>query len=263
MECEEARPLIDASLDGQLDLPHGLAVEEHLRRCPGCTADYRQRRALIALVRGNAERYTAPEGLRARLRAALPAPEPAAPPPQRRRRSVWTWLPAGLSAASVAALALSLSLYWAVPTAQDRLTQEVVTAHIRSLMANHLTDVASADQHTVKPWFNGRLDVSPPVRDLSEQGFPLVGGRLDYLDERPVAALIYRHRQHVINLFVWPEPSAGAVAAGQASSPQGYNILHWSRSGMSFWAISDLNLPDLERFRQLLLAEDSPAAAPP
>jgi anti-sigma factor RsiW len=133
------------------------------------------------------------------------------------------------------------------PSDSDLLNQEIVSAHVRSLMADHLTDVPSSDQHTVKPWFNGRLDFSPEVRDLSGDGYPLVGGRLDYLSRRGVAVLVYQRRQHSINVFVWPEQDGHRLAPGE-TSVRGYNLIRWSRSGTSYSAVSDLNLAELREF---------------
>ena len=175
--------------------------------------------ALSAAVRGSTDRFTASEALRSRVRTALAeaaAPAPAGPSLPRR---FWTWLGAGSAAAGAAMLAAGIALFLAVPSAQDRLGQELIAAHVRSLMADHLADVQSSDRHTVKPWFNGRLDLSPPVADLAADGYPLIGGRLDYLDQRPVAALVYKHRQHVINLFVWPEPGVASIVAPPHGAP--------------------------------------------
>src|SRR6185503_12846278 len=153
-------------------------------------------------------------------------------------------------------LALSGGLLWKILAARsqsntdDLLAQEVVSSHIRSMMLNHLVDVPSSDQHTVKPWFNGKLDFAPDVKDLVDQGFPLVGGRLDYVDNRAVAALVYQRRKHSINLFIWP--SSDAAKSTQQFSVNGYNIIHWTNSGSTYWAVSDVNSTDLSEFAKLL-----------
>jgi anti-sigma factor RsiW len=149
----------------------------------------------------------------------------------------------------VALLVWSLVPMLTGPSANDRLTRELIAGHVRSLMVSHLTDVASSDQHTVKPWFEGKLDFSPPVIDLTEQGFPLVGARLDYLDNRPVAALVYQRQQHVINLFIWPA-AHDAEKGEQMVTQQGYHLLHWAQAGLSYWAVSNLNLDELQAFVQ-------------
>lgn len=251
MDCAEISGLVEAAIDGELDADRRREMDRHLLECPSCRAAHQAQSALSAVVRSSADRFTASEALRSRVRTALA--DAAAPPPSHTRLSArfWSWLGAGTGVAGAAMLAASLALYLAVPSEQDHLGQEIVAAHIRSLMVDHLADVPSSDQHTVKPWFNGKLDLSPPVVDLAAEDFPLIGGRLDFVDGRPVAALVYKHRQHVINLFVWPDPSVGA-SAPRLTERQGYNVLHWTRPGLTVWAVSDLNPTELEDFQHLV-----------
>lgn len=211
---------------------------------------------LGTLIRRHAARHAPPEDLAGRIGRAVRAEAVVAPTPAPvpRRRGVWqglAWF--GTGAATAWGLALVL-LATPVPPA-DALAEGVTANHVRSLMASHLADVASSDQHTVKPWFAGKLDFSPPVVDLAAAGFPLTGGRLDYLDGRTVAALVYRSGPHVINLFVWPASSSDAKAQAQApvlSARQGYQLVHWTQGGMRAWAVSDLNAAELQNFAALL-----------
>ncbi len=252
MDCAQARDLTSAAIDGEIDAARQQALDRHIAGCAACQAAQQAQAALSAVVRASADRFTASEALRSRVRASLV--EAAAPrPEQARRPRFWTWLGAASGAVGAAMLAASVALFLFMPGEQDRLGQEIVAAHIRSLMVDHLADVPSSDRHTVKPWFNGRLDVAPPVVDLSAEGYPLIGGRLDYLDERAVAALVYKHRQHIINLFVWPAPGAES-SAPSLTKLHGYNLLHWTRPGLALWAVSDLNPADLEDFQRLLEA---------
>jgi anti-sigma factor RsiW len=257
MSCQENAALIHGYLDGELDLVHSLRFEDHSRECAECARKYRSLQALQTAVRGGGLYFQPAEDLAARLRSSLEEAERAERPvvtlreaPAKMRR--WSWQ---VAAAVAAGLALAAVItYRFAPRASrlsqgDLVLQEVLASHVRSLLADHLTDVPSSDQHTVKPWFNGKLDFSPPVRDLSQQGFPLIGGRLDYLDERPVAALVYQRRKHVINLFVWPSPE---TTDEQALMRQGYNMHHWAEAGMTFWAVSDLNNSELKEFVRLV-----------
>ncbi len=202
--------------------------------------------ALGGLIRERAVRYAAPPELAPRIGAALDA---AGAP-----RRAASWRPAILAASFVAAMVVSSATTWYVTGAQRQtgLAQEIVGNHVRSLLADHLTDVASSDQHTVKPWFAGKLDLAPPVVDLTVQGFPLLGGRLDYLDRRPVAALVFRHKQHIINLFVGASTTSELPAAPAAL--QGYNLRTWREGDLAFWAVSDLNVADLGAFERTLRA---------
>jgi anti-sigma factor RsiW len=238
---EKAERLLEAYVDGQLDLVGSLEMERHLSGCDECSETVKGHRALRSALGAASLYFEMPKRLEGRVRAEL---RKGATPSKTARTLEWRWLAAAAVLPSVAILAGALMVMSRVPSESDRLNQEIASAHVRSLMADHLTDVLSSDQHTVKPWFNGRLDFSPDVRDLSSDGYPLVGGRLDYLGGRSVAALAYQRRKHSINVFIWPEPDEGRVGAGEASI-RGYNVIRWSRSGTSYAAVSDLNLAEL------------------
>src|SRR5579884_1383231 len=234
MDCAGLRPLLHGYLDGELSAADRAVCEDHLLVCLDCRGELESLRALSAALGDAALRHRPPPHLADRLEAALRTADEA---PRRR------WLrPAAWAAAAALLLAVGLAA-WAVlrrpPDADDRLSREVVAAHARSLQEKHLLDQPSSDRHQVKPWFQGRLDFAPPVRDLSAHGFELAGGRLDYLDDRPVAALVYRRRGHVINLFVWPAPDGDAAV--RTTSRRGYQVAAWTKDGFAFRAVSDLN----------------------
>ena len=245
MTCAaKAERLLEAYVDGQLDLVKSLEMERHLSECEECAETVKSHRALQSALGGASLYFERPKHLEGRVRAEL---RKVATPSKTARPFGWWWRAAAASLPSMAILAGALMVMSRTPSDRDLLNQEVVSAHVRSLMAGHLTDVPSSDQHTVKPWFNGRLDFSPEVRDLATEGYPLVGGRLDYLGGRSVAALVYQRRQHSINVFLWPEQDGSRVAAGE-TSVRGYNLIRWSRSGTSYSAVSDLNLAELREF---------------
>jgi anti-sigma factor RsiW len=240
MTCDEAEILLHALIDGELDAGHARAVEEHIAGCPRCAAELAAYREMSKAVAGADLRYTAPLALRRRIEASLPQ-APRVP----NRRAVLRGFAMGSAVSAIAASGL-----FAIVVRNDdeaRIESEVVSAHLRSLQAGHLTDVISTDQHTVKPWFNGKLDVAPPVVDLTAQGFTLIGGRLDYVDARPIGAIVYRRRAHVINLFVAQTASTERHAA-KIDTIQGFNIRRWSERGLNYWAVSDLAADELAEF---------------
>ena len=245
---------LDAYLDGELAGPDAAELEQHLRACPECSRLERRRRALSTALRDELPRFPAPDTLRAGVRAGARA---EAGRRARRRAPSWGTLAVAASLALVAFGSRQLALRGA---AGEAITNQVLASHVRSLMPGHLTDVLSSDQHTVKPWFNGKLDFSPPVYDFAGAGFPLVGGRLEYVDGRPVAALAYSRRQHVISVFVWPADQ-GRTARPRATTRQGYHLLHWATPAYAYWVVSDLGLAELGDFVALLQRGDSAAAA--
>jgi len=241
MTCDEAEILLHALIDGELDASHAREVETHIAQCPRCAAALAAYRQMNQAIASADLRYTAPPSLRLRLEAALPKAAPPAPS----RRAVLRGFALGSGVSAIAASALFAIVLR--NDDQDRINSEIVSAHLRSLQAGHLTDVLSTDQHTVKPWFNGRLDVAPPVIDLTAQGFTLIGGRLDYVDARPIGAVVYKRRAHVINLFV-AQTASMAHRAPRTETIQGYNIRSWSERGLNFWAISDIGADELAEF---------------
>jgi anti-sigma factor RsiW len=246
MNCQQASPLIDFYADGELDAAGILELEKHIHDCPACALAWRNAQTLKKSLKQDALFFTAPTELRRRIKAELRSQIETAP---LWNFWNWNWLTTATTSVATVCLVLVLTLSLTRPSAEQRLTQEIVSSNIRSLIADHMLDVVSTDQHTVKPWFNGKLDFSPPVKDLAAQQFPLIGGRLDYIGGRSVAALIFHRNKHVINLFIWPvneKDSKPAVAA----SIQGYNVIHWTNAGMTFWTVSDLNEKELMEFVQ-------------
>jgi anti-sigma factor RsiW len=253
MNCQQAKPLIGPYADGELEAATILEVEKHIRDCSACALEWRNLKSLKKALTQDALYFTAPTELRRRIEAELPSPRREVHRGLARPVWNWNWLTTMTSGAFAVCLALLLLVVQSRPSAEQQLAQEVVSSHVRSLMGSHVLDVASTDQHTVKPWFNGKVDFSPPVKDLAAAGFPLTGGRLDYLGGRAVAALVFQRNKHIINVFVWPAREADCNPAPRKPL-QGYHLIHWSAGGMTFWAISDLNEKELMEFAQDLAA---------
>jgi anti-sigma factor RsiW len=247
MTCDEAEILLHALIDGELDAGHAREVEAHIAGCAGCAASLAAYRQMSQQIAKADLRYTAPLSLRRKIEASLPKSLPNSLPRAQApsRRSILKGFAMGSAVSALAATGLVAVVLRADD--EQRIMSEVVSAHLRSLQAGHLTDVISTDQHTVKPWFNGKLDVSPPVIDLTSKGFTLVGGRLDYIDARAIGAVVYRRRQHVINLFVSQAASTERRPA-KIETIQGFNIRRWSDRGLSYWAISDIGADELSEF---------------
>jgi anti-sigma factor RsiW len=232
--CEYVEHQLDAYVDRGLDRDAAASVRDHLRECPDCRRHVAEREALSRLLRA-VPPYTAPARLRARVASQATRSRIV------RRLTVFATAAAVLLSVGAAVMLLSPA------STHDEIVAEVVDNHVRSLLADHLFDVESSDRHTVKPWFQGKLDFSPPVADLAPIGFPLLGGRLDYLNGRPAAALVYKRRQHTINLFASPA-DGGESREESARTVRGFHVHHWVRDGMSFWAVSDVNDAELSEF---------------
>lgn len=258
MNCNEAETLIARYVDGDIDGLRGRSIEKHLHACAACAAKHQGLLALRAQIRAEVPYFPAPPALRERVQAQLANAQDVAPARPRPERDRWRWLTGGALAGCTATM-----LAWVLGTAvidwraNDDLATEVVGSHVRATLGNHLIEVASSDQHTVKPWLSARLDYSPPVQDLATEGFALTGGRLDTLEQRPVATLVYRYRQHTIDVFVRPESARAPPPA--LRTVRGFNVAHASGSGMDWLAVSDVSPDVLSPFVQRLArAEASP-----
>ncbi|RQU79203.1 anti-sigma factor [Burkholderia cenocepacia] len=285
MDCNEARALLDADVDRELSAPDALRVQQHVEGCDACR---RERARIVTLVQAvrQADYHRAPDALRASILASLPAaadapahePSRAAPRPERQSAPPWrprgrdwfawltgragsagtgagsrvaAWPGLGWGVALLMAVAAAGGVAWSARHADtDRTVDELVASHVRADLSARDIDVISTDQHTVKPWFNGRLDYAPPVENLATDGFALVGGRLDYVGRRRVAVLVYRHRQHVVDVYV--QPAGERPAAPYATVSQGYALDRWNAAGMTWWAVTDAEPSALAAFRTAL-----------
>ena len=247
MTCRETKNLLNAYVDGELDSTSILTVESHMQRCASCLTEGENLQALASAVENGALRFKAPPRLKRNVQATICAENAGT----RSSFFNWRWASAFASVVLVVTLAWVVAVRWTKSSEQTQVVNDIVSSHVRSLMANHVTDVSSSDSHTVKPWFGGKLDYSPPAKDLTAQGFRLVGGRLDYLENRPVAAIVYQRSQHFINLFVWPSNRSSVKQEAQLTL-QGYNVIHWTKSDMTYWLISELNQAELNECAQLL-----------
>ncbi|NEJ70587.1 anti-sigma factor [Rhizobium phaseoli] len=254
--CPEWRVMLHGFVDGELDSVHAAQFEDHLATCANCRAEMERVRGVREIIDQDGIKWKPPVALRSQVLSMLSFEQSAVVSslPLQRQASVWrraldffrqwSFVP------SLAALAAGAILFASAPSQTMLLQDQIMASHVRSMMADHLTDVLTSDQHTVKPWFNGKIDFSPPVSDLSKDGFPLIGGRVDYIGDRAVAALVYRRHGHVINLFIWP----AASAAQTTTVHDGYNMTQWSDGGLVFWAVSDVAAGDLAEFETFFRA---------
>ena len=252
MTCADCLESLGPYLDGELPVEEASLVEEHLRTCAECSAARQRLVSTSSKLKAGLTRYHAPDVLKARIRAALAQPESAASVTAKLVPfyRVVKWPSAIAAAAVVAVLSSAVTLSLANRRSYgDSVQSELLASHIRSLMPGHLTDVASNDQHNVKPWFNGRVNMSPNVPRLDSLGFPLVGGRVDYIDGRSVPVIVYARRQHVINVYAWPATTKNQ--APHTATSHGYNLIQIPREGEELWIVSDLNRTELEQFARL------------
>jgi anti-sigma factor (TIGR02949 family) len=249
MRCDEVRPRLDAYLDGELAETERAPLLDHLQGCPDCGPEAAALERLRDGIRRSAPVYQAPDALRSQIRFALRREASASAPAAVSRAPGW------LAYAASILLAVAVGSGGTFVLLGDRQTDtigaEIIDSHLRALLGTHLTDVASSDQHTVKPWFAGRTDLSPPAVDLAAEGFPLIGGRLDLIAGKPVPALVYKRREHVISLFVLP---ASRADRGEALTRRGYNLRHWDEGDLGFWAVTDAAPTELAEFERLFRA---------
>jgi anti-sigma factor RsiW len=250
MNCSEARIQLCGYVDGELSASQSSHLDAHVSGCAACQRDLSAQSFVHTELRRELTRFEAPAALHRRIRAALQAKSAESRGSWWRRLS-WAALTPAAGMAFAVLVCANVVILAALPSREDRLAEEVLASHVRALVASHAIDVASSDRHTVKPWYTGRLDFSPPVADFAADGFKLMGGRLDYVDGRTVAALVYEHGGHEIDVFIWPAPAAARVGASSFAR-RGYNLVHSNHAGMSYWIASDLEAPDLGRLEQLI-----------
>ena len=239
--CVDQELLLGGLVDGELDAANTALVEAHVARCDGCREELERLQAVRALLGGEGVRHSAPESL---MKRVMTMPELAPKAANENRISRW------LAPAVGGALAASLAMVsFVTPATTAAVDQEIVSSHVRSLQPGHLTDVQTTNQHIVKPWFNGKIDFSPPVPELADQGFPLIGGRLDSIDGKTVPAIVYKRRLHTVNVFVWPAKDSGEHAVVK----DGFAIREWSRNGLRFAAVSDIAAAELQQFERLFV----------
>jgi anti-sigma factor RsiW len=247
MKCKSPEHLLALYFDGELAARESVEMREHLDSCLACARQYRRLEQIGSAIRMRVGHYAPPAGLEQRVQAAL---RKAARVERPASRLLQNWMAVAAAVLLCVSVASNVALLRQHTSARDLLAQEVLSSHLRSLMGTHLMDIPSSDQHTVKPWFNGKLNFSPDVKDFVRQGFPLIGGRIEYLDDKPAAALIYQRRKHLINLFLWPAPSSSSSGYVEMTK-RGYNLLSWTQDGMTYWLVSDVETSELEQFAQL------------
>jgi anti-sigma factor RsiW len=250
MRCPDCRDALGSYVDGELLPQEEQEVRDHIARCAECSQEYEALVSTIRTIKEGLVRHSAPDVLKARIRSSLAASnaEPRAAQSTRVKPVSRRWMQFAAAGIAIAVISSGLTvLATRSSSTADVAERALLDSHIRSLMSGHLIDVASSDQHNVKPWFNGRLDMSPTVPDLASAGFVLTGGRLDYVDKHPVAAVVYMRRGHVINVYSWPVARA-ADEGKRESTENGYHLIRWRTDGIELWAVSDLNVPELEQF---------------
>jgi anti-sigma factor RsiW len=245
MNCEETQALLSAYVDGELDLVRSLEIEKHIETCQSCARTVQNQQTLGTALQAGSLYHRPPQHLEERVRAAMRSQT-------RTKRVNWPILAVAASLLLAGVFVDRMVRFASRPAPQTLVAQEVLDSHLRSLMPGHLADVQSSDRHTVKPWFSGKLDFSPPVADFAAEGFSLTGGRLDSVNGRTVAVLVYQRHQHLINAYVWPSPNS-ANSSVTATTLQGYNILHWTHAGLEWWLASDLNTQELEGLANQLI----------
>lgn len=244
-EHDNIRELLHAYVDGELDLVNARQTERHLESCTDCRGTETAIRELRSALTSDTPAYRAPAHLRKSVRAALRREAKST------RQTLSPWLMFATGAAFAAVLVGAILFQTMHASGANTIVEQVIANHVRSLLASHLVDVVSSDQHTVKPWFDGKIDFAPEVHDLSADGFPLVGGRLDYLDGKTVVALVYKRNKHPINLLITPAPTSRSTPP-TVTTRRGYNVFSWTNSGMKYWAVSDLNQTELRQFTELV-----------